>query len=80
VTYRNSTVKDWPKACRPPALWAGVAAAARADRVTIVSGTATPVAGSPERLSVKWRTKSAVWRAVTYDCVRGGVVGNAGSV
>jgi hypothetical protein len=50
------------------------------DRVTIVSGTAAPVASSPDRLSVTWRTTSAVWRVVTYDCARGGVVGNAGSV
>jgi hypothetical protein len=80
VTYHNSTVQDWPEACRPPALWAGVAAAARADGVAIVSGIAAPVAGSPDRLSVTWRTTSSVWRAVTYDCVRGGVVGNAGTV
>jgi hypothetical protein len=80
VSYRNSTATDWPAACRPLALWAGVAVTARADGVTIVSDVAAPVAGADDRLADTWRTRSAVWRVVRYDCARGGVVGNTGVV
>lgn len=81
VTYTGGAATDWPKACRPAALWSQVAAAARAEDVTVAEGSATPVKGAPERLAVTWTTaKGAVWQVTTYDCPTGVVIGTAPAV
>jgi hypothetical protein len=73
VVYRDGTAKDWPKACRPKALWATVAPAAQTQGVVVAKGVA--VANAPGRLTVTWRTRrSTVWRKTTHNCSTGAVV------
>lgn len=72
VTYLGSTASEWPKACRPAALWAGVVDDAVADQIVIATGVAQPAKG--DALTVSWRTaRDTVWRVTTHGCETGEV-------
>lgn len=72
VTYRGSTASDWPKACRPRALWAGVVDDAVADHIIVARGVAQAAPG--DALTVTWRTaRDTVWRVTIHGCESGTV-------